>query len=118
GGGVGAGGRAGGGERVRLVRITSALLAVASAAPGVLAVAGVVHVWHLLVFTFAGGCVRAVQQAARQSYVHDLVGGDGLVGALAVLGIGLRGGGVVGSILGGALTARLGAGAAHPAACG
>src|SRR5262249_49425829 len=104
------------GDRVRLLRITAALLAVASAAPGVLAVAGVVHVWHLLVFTFAGGCVRAVQQAARQSYVHDLVGGDGLVGALAGLGIVLPVGGLVGSVLGGALTAPFGAGAAYLAA--
>src|SRR5262249_14837221 len=104
------------GDRVRLLRTTAALLAVASAAPGVLAVTGSVHVWHLLAFTFAGGCVRAVQQATRQGYIHDLVGGDGLLGALAVLGIVLRVGGLLGSFLGGALTARLGAGAAYLAA--
>jgi MFS family permease len=104
------------GDRVRLLRATALLLALAGAVPGVLALAGVVRVWHLLVLTFAGGCVRALQQAARQSYIHDLVGAAGLINALALLGIAMRVGGLVGSLLGGALTARFGAGAAYLAA--
>jgi MFS family permease len=114
--GVPAGVLADRGDRIRLLRATATLLALASAVPGVLALTGVVHVWHLLAVTFAAGCVRALQQAARQSYAHDLVGAAGLVNALALLGIAMRMGGLLGSLLGGALTARLGAGAAYLAA--
>jgi MFS family permease len=104
------------GDRVRLLRATALLLALAGAVPGVLALTGVVRVWHLLVLTFAAGCVRALQQTARQSYIHDLVGAAGLINALALLGIAMRVGGLLGSLLGGALTARFGAGAAYLAA--
>src|SRR5262245_3533241 len=104
------------GDRVRLLRVTAFVMALASAIPAVLVVTGAVQVWHLLVLTFAGGCVRALQQAARQSYIHDLVGAAGLINAFAFLGIAMRVGGFFGSLLGGALTARFGAGAAYLAA--
>ncbi len=106
------------GDRIRVLRATSALLAVTSAALGILALLGAVHVWHLLALTFASGCVRALQQAARQSYVHDLVGGGELVSGLALLGLAMRAGGLLGSLLGGALTAHVGSGAAYLAAAG
>jgi hypothetical protein len=76
----------------------------------------VVRVWHLLLLTVLSGSARALQQAARQRYAHDLAGAGDLVHALVLLGLAMRGGGLVGSLLAGALTARLGAGAADLAA--
>ncbi len=100
-------------DRRQLIQISSAGMAAASALLGVLAVAGAVRVWHLLLLTFAAGCVRALYQATRQSYAHDLVGGPELVHALAVLGLAMRAGGLLGSLVTGALTARFGAGAGY-----
>ena len=100
-------------DRYRLLRATSAAMAATSAALGALALLHVGAVWHVLLLTFAAGCFRAVNQAARQSYAHDLVGGAGLVDALALLGFGMRVGGLVGSLLTGALIAWLGAGVAY-----
>ncbi len=100
-------------DRHRLLRATSAAMAGTSAALGALALFHVVALWHLLLLTFAAGCLRAVNQVARQSYAHDLVGGAGLVDAFALLGLGMRAGGLVGSLLTGALIAWLGAGVAY-----
>jgi len=100
-------------DRNRLIRVSSAGMAAAGALLGVLTLAGVVRVWHLLLVTFAAGCVRALHQAARQSYTHDLVGPRELVSAIAVLGLAMRAGGLTGSLVTGALTARFGAGAGY-----
>ena len=100
-------------NRNRLIRTASAAMAAASALLGFLALVGVVRVWHLLLVTVVAGCVRALHQAARQSYTHDLVGAGELVNAIAVLGLAMRGGGLVGSLLTGALIARFGAGAGY-----
>ncbi len=103
-------------DRNRLLRAASTAMAASSAALGLLALAGAVRVWHLLLLTLLSGGVRALQQAGRQSYAHDLVGASDLVSGLALLGLAMRAGGLVGSLLAGALTARLGAGAAYLAA--
>jgi MFS family permease len=101
------------GDRHRLLRTTSAAMAAASALLGLLALFHVVAVWHLLVLTFLAGCVRAVNQTARQSYAHDLVGAGDLVNGLALLGLAMRVGGLVGSLATGALIAWLGSGVAY-----
>ena len=103
-------------DGTRLLRTTGALLAAASAILGLLVLLGVVRVWHLLLLTLVSGSARALQQAARQRYSHDLAGAGSLVHALALLGLAMRVGGLAGSLLAGALTARLGAGAAYLAA--
>ncbi len=100
-------------DRRRLIQISSAGMAAASSVLGLLAVATVLQVWHLLLLTFAAGCVRALYQASRQSYAHDLVGGGELVNALAILGLAMRAGGLLGSLATGAITARFGAGAGY-----
>jgi len=100
-------------DRGRLLVATSAAMAVANVLLGLLVLGGVVRVWQVLVLTFAAGCVRAVHQTARQGYAHDLVGAEGLVQGLALLGLAMRSGGLVGSLVTGALIARFGSGAAY-----
>jgi MFS family permease len=100
-------------DRHRLLQASGVAMAVATGLLGGLALVGAVRLWHVLVLTFVAGCVRALHQAARQSYAHDLVGAADLVNGLAVLGLAMRAGGLTGSLLAGALIAKYGAGAAY-----
>lgn len=100
-------------ERKRLLIATGAAQAVAAVTLGLLVLMGAVQVWQVLVLTFAAGCCRTVQEVSRQSYAHDLVGGAELLNGLALLGLAMRAGGLVGSLIAGALTARLGSGVAY-----
>jgi MFS family permease len=105
-------------DRHRLLNVTSVVTAGTTATLGALAVGGVVTVGHLLVFTFAGACVRGLHQAARQSHAHELLGAERLVDGLALLGLAMRLGGLLGSLAIGSLIARLGPGAAYLAVAG
>jgi MFS family permease len=100
-------------DRVRLLRLSGYGMGAASAALGVLSLAGVVALWHVLVVTVLSGCVRTLFQTARQTYTHDLVGPGELVHAVALLGVAMRVGGLAGALLTGALVARLGPGAGY-----
>ncbi|MGH7322451.1 MAG: MFS transporter, partial [Candidatus Rokuibacteriota bacterium] len=100
-------------DRNHLLRATSAAKAGASVALALLVFGDAVQVWHLLLLTFAAGCLRALNNVARQSYAHDVVGPGRLVDGLAVLGFATRIGGLLGALAAGPLIARLGAGAAY-----
>jgi hypothetical protein len=60
-----------------------------------------------------GGTLRGLEHAARQSYAHDVVGAAGLVSGLAILGVAMRAGWLVGSLGAGAIIARYGSGHAY-----
>jgi hypothetical protein len=66
-----------------------------------------------LVLTLAAGVFRGVEHAARQSYTHDVVGPAALVNGLAVLGVAMRGGWLLGSLGVGAVIAHFGTGVAY-----
>jgi hypothetical protein len=85
---------------------------------GGLAFAGLLDVWHILLLTFAGGCVRTLTQAARQSYAFDVVGAGQVVGGTAFMTLGQRAGGIAGSLGAGLLLGAWGAGAAYVAVAG
>lgn len=99
--------------RHRLLMLTGAGQAVAAAALGALAQAGALRLSHLLTITLVAGALRGLEHATRQSYAHDVVGGAGLVQGLAMLGLAMRGGWLIGSLGTGALIAALGSGAAY-----
>jgi hypothetical protein len=100
-------------DRLWLQRASGTGMAAAVGLVGALALFGTVSVWPVLVLTFVAGCLRAVNQVARQGHINDLVGAGALVAALGLIGVAQRVGGVVGSLLAGALTAHWGAGAAY-----
>jgi hypothetical protein len=66
-----------------------------------------------MLLTLGAGVLRGVEHATRQSYTHDVVGGPALVQGLAVLGVAMRGGWLVGSLGVGAVIARYGSGIAY-----
>ena len=99
--------------RHRLLVATAVGQAVTAAGIGALTLSDRVTLAHVLLLTFAGGALRAVEQAARQSYTHDVVGASSLMNAFAISGIAARVGWLLGSLGTGALIAHLGSGAAY-----
>jgi len=99
--------------RQRLLVVTGVGQAAATAVAGALTLLGVVTLGHLLLLTFVAGGLRGIEHAARQSYAHDVVGAAALVNGLAVLGIAMRAGWLLGSLGVGALIAHLGSGHAY-----
>ena len=100
-------------SRRRLLMVTGLGQALTSGTLGVLSLLGLVAYEHLLALTLAAGTLRGLEHAARQSYTHDVVGGPALMKGLAVLGIGMRSGWLVGSLGAGAIIAHFGSGFAY-----
>jgi MFS family permease len=99
--------------RHQLLMLTAAGQAVVTAAIGLVILYGSLRLPHLLALTLASGAFRGVEHAARQSYTHDVVGGAGLMRGLAVLGLAMRAGWLVGSLGAGVIIAGLGSGVAY-----
>jgi len=99
--------------RQRLLVATGAGQALTTALVGVLALTGGVSLGRLMVLTFVAGALRGVELAARQSYAHDVVGAAGLVSGLAMVGVAMRAGWLLGSLGAGAIIARYGSGHAY-----
>ena len=104
--------------RHRVLIVTSAGQAMTTATLGVLALLGIVTLPLILLLTLVAGVMRGVDHAARQSYAHDVVGGADLMKGLAVLGIAMRTGWLLGSLGAGAVIAHFGSGAAYIAVAG
>jgi transmembrane secretion effector len=101
--------------RHRMLIVTGLGQMLTAATIGMLALVGAVRLPHVLLLTLAAGVMRGVEHAARQSYTHDVVGGAALMNGLAVLGVAMRSGWLVGSLGAGLVIARLGSGAAYVA---
>jgi MFS transporter, DHA1 family, staphyloferrin A biosynthesis exporter len=99
--------------RQRLLMLTSGGQALTAATLGVVTWLGVVSLGHVLALTFGAGVLRGVEHAARQSYTHDVVGPASLMNGLAILGVAMRSGWLLGSLGVGAVIAHLGSGVAY-----
>jgi MFS family permease len=100
-------------SRRRLLMVTGLGQALTAGTLGALTLLGLVAYGHLLVLTLTAGMLRGLEHAARQSYTHDVVGAPALMKGLAVLGIGMRSGWLLGSLGAGAVIAHYGSGAAY-----
>ena len=99
--------------RRRLLMLTSGGQALTAGTLGALTVLGVVDLASVLLLTFGAGVLRGVEHAARQSYTHDVVGAGALMNGLAILGVAMRSGWLLGSLGVGAAIAHLGTGFAY-----
>jgi hypothetical protein len=99
--------------RHRLLMVTGAGQAFMAVLLGVLTLSGLVSLPAVLLLTFTAGMIRGVEQAARQSYTHDVAGAMGLVDGLAILGVAMRVGWLAGSLGTGAAIAHFGSGVAY-----
>ena len=90
-------------DRRLLIRALNMVMALLMVGIGALIYIDMLQVWHLLAFAVAGGCLSAMHQAARQSFAFDVSGRENLVTGLAYVGLGMRLGGLAGSIAAGYL---------------
>ncbi|ACU69624.1 major facilitator superfamily MFS_1 [Catenulispora acidiphila DSM 44928] len=96
-------------DRRRLLIGTQTVLMGIAAALTVLAATDTLAVWNVLVASVLAGTTMAVDSPARQVYVVDLVGADGVASAVGLWEVALNTSRVVGPGLGGALLAGPGA---------
>ena len=90
-------------DRRLLIRALNIVMSLLMVGLGALIYLEMLQVWHLLAFAVAGGCLSAMHQAARQSFAFDVAGRENLVTGLAYVGLGMRLGGLAGSIAAGYL---------------
>jgi MFS family permease len=100
-------------DRRSLLRMVSIGMAGLSGCIALLIMLDLLALWHLMLVTFAGGCMRAMHQPARQSFAYDIVGSKNLVNGLSYLSLAMRVGGISGSLAVGFLLGRLGADVAY-----
>ncbi|QUQ65933.1 MFS transporter [Kutzneria sp. CA-103260] len=96
----------------RVLIVTQSLMASISTLTAVLAATGVVQIWMLFAIAAATGIVSTHDATARQVYVFDLVGADGVSNAVALNEVVVNGARILGPSIGGALLGFWG-----PAAC-
>ncbi|MGH7385040.1 MAG: MFS transporter [Candidatus Rokuibacteriota bacterium] len=99
--------------RQKLLVATGVGQALTAGLMGALTLLGAVSLGQLMLLTFLTGVFRGLEHAARQSYAHDVVGAPGLVSGLAILGVAMRAGWLLGSLGAGAIIARHGSGRAY-----
>ena len=99
-------------RRIVMILINGPLAATAATA-GALYHFGLLEAWHLFVLAAAGGCMPPLKMTLQQSYVSELVGSANLLNGIALLNIGTRGGGLLGSFLLGFVMEHFGAGYAY-----
>jgi hypothetical protein len=99
--------------RHRLMMLTGAGQALCAATLGVLTIFNLTSLGSILLVTLTAGTIRGIEQAARQSYTHDVVGAASLMNGLAALGVAMRAGWLAGSLGIGAVIAHVGSGFAY-----
>jgi MFS family permease len=99
-------------DRKRLMIVTQWLLLALYLALGLIIVAGMVQVWHLMVFTLASGVVWTFNQPVRQAILPNLVPPEDRVNAIALQSAAFNVTRVMGPAAGGILIALAGAGGA------
>lgn len=92
-------------DRRRLLLATQAALLAVATVLTVLSATGTLAVWNVLAATVLSGTATAIDAPARQVYVVDLVGADGVASAVGLWEVALNASRVVGPGLGGALLA-------------
>lgn len=96
-------------DRKHFMRLLNVGMALSNVGLAVLILLGALQMWHILLLTFVGGSLRALTLPARQSFAYDIVGPRNVVNGLALAALGMRIGGLVGSLLAGLILGHFGA---------
>jgi MFS family permease len=97
-------------DRKKLLLRTQWILIVTAVAMGALVVSGLLHVWHIFVFTLITGVAWTFTEPVRQSMIPGIVPKKDLANAIALNSGGFNLMKVMGPALGGAMIALFGAG--------
>lgn len=100
-------------DRRSLIRALNLAMTAVTCSVGALIYYDTLQVWHIFAFAVLGGCISALHQTSRQSFAFDVVGRQNLVSGLAYVSLGMRLGGLVGSLAAGYLIAGYGAASAY-----
>jgi MFS family permease len=97
-------------NRHRVIVATQILAMVQSLALAVLALTGVINIWHILVLSFCQGAINAFDAPARQAFVPELVEKkEDLANAIALNASMFNGARLIGPAIAGLLIATVGA---------
>src|SRR5271156_5581031 len=77
---------------------------------GILVVTGLIQLWQVYLFAFLLGCVTAFDSPARQTFVSDLVGEEGVSNAVALNSTSFNAARMIGPAVAGVLIAAVGSG--------
>ncbi|QNH11934.1 MFS transporter [Xanthomonas sp. SI] len=97
-------------DRRRLLIATQAISGLLALILGLLAVTGLVQLWHVYVLAFLSGCVGAIDMPARQTFVSDLVGDEDLSNAVALNSTSINLARMLGPAVAGGVIAAVGSG--------
>jgi MFS family permease len=97
-------------DRRKLLIATQAASGFLALILGLLAVTGLVQLWHVYVLAFLSGCVNAVDMPARQTFVSDLVRDDDLSNAVALNSSSINVAQMLGPAVAGVVIAAVGSG--------
>jgi MFS family permease len=98
-------------NRHRILLTTQALAMIQSLALAVLALTGVIHIWHLILLSIFQGLITAFDSPARQAFVTEMVDRkEDLGNAIALNSSIFNGARLVGPAIGGLVIASVGAG--------
>jgi len=93
-----------------LLMLTQGIVGLLSVVLAVLAISGVVEVWHVFVIAFLVGMVTVVDNPTRQVFVNELVGPRNLKNAISINSSVFQLGGLIGPAVAGVLLVAVGAG--------
>jgi MFS family permease len=94
----------------RLLTITQSLMALPALTLWLLTVNGSVEVWMVFALVFVRGCVNAIDNPARQSFVMEMVGPDRVVNAVALNSVIIQTARILGPAAAGGVIALIGVG--------
>ena len=94
----------------RLLTITQTLMAIPALTMWLLTVNGSIAVWMVYALVLARGCVTAIDNPARQSFVVEMVGADRVVNAVALNSVVVHTARILGPALAGGVIALIGVG--------
>jgi MFS family permease len=97
-------------DQRKLMMVTQAAMGILALALGVMAIAGVVQLWHVYVFAFLFGCASAFDAPVRQTFVAQLVGDAELPNAVALNSTSFNAARMIGPAAAGLLIAGVGTG--------
>ena len=95
-------------DKRRVLMTTQSMATILALVLGVLTVSGVVHVWMVYLLALLTGCVNAVDNPSRQSFVIEMVGREDLANAVGLNSVIINSSRIVGPAIAGLLIATVG----------
>ena len=95
-------------DRLILMKLMPLGIATICTALGFLIATDRMTLWHLLILTVMSGSLRLLDSTTRNSFTYDVAGPTMIVSSLAFINLGMRIGGIAGSVIAGYAVGKLG----------